>query len=59
MSPFRRAETLTGRYLHNVKLPVGEKQCGEGYAGDDSFGNTCCMHVDEYLVNNNTMYDEL
>lgn len=26
-----RSETLTGRYLHNVKDPVNEKQCAEGY----------------------------
>ena len=49
-----RAETLTGRYLHNVKLPIVRKECGAAYNGDDSFGNACCMHVDEYLVNNRT-----
>eukprot|EP01051_Picozoa_sp_SAG22_P020787 SAG22_NODE_4337_length_1299_cov_1.355833_3_plen_29_part_01 len=28
---------MTGRYLHNVKLPVDERaQCGEGYAGEDA-----------------------
>ena len=46
-----RSELVTGRYLHNVKLPVDERaQCGEGYAGEDSHGNVCCMHVDEGLV---------
>ena len=46
---------MTGRYLHNVKLPVDERQCGEGYAGEDEHGNVCCMHVDEALVNNRTI----
>ena len=54
-----RSETLTGRYLHNVKLPVAEKQCGGGYGGVDAFGNVCCMHVDEGLVNNNTFVKHL
>ena len=40
---------MTGRYLHNVKKPVSEKQCGEGYEGHDDDGNACCMHVDEVL----------
>lgn len=42
-----------------MKLPVAEKQCGGGYAGTDAFGNVCCMHVDEALVNNNTMANYL
>ena len=46
---------MTGRYLHNVKLPVDERQCGDGYAGNDAHGNVCCMHVDEALVNNRTL----
>ena len=48
---------MTGRYLHNVKLPATEKpaQCGEGYAGEDAWGNVCCMHVDEGMVNNRTL----
>ena len=51
-----RSETLTGRYLHNVKLPVntGPPQCTDGYTGHDDAGNACCMHVDESLVNNYT-----
>ena len=28
-----RAETLTGRYLHNVKRPVAQQQCAAGYNG--------------------------
>ena len=50
-----RSELVTGRYLHNVKLPVDERQCGDGYAGNDAHGNVCCMHVDEALVNNRTL----
>ena len=50
-----RAETLTGRYLQNVKLPPKLKECEEGYSGKDSHGGTCCMHVDEPLVNNATL----
>ena len=46
---------MTGRYLHNVKLPVDERQCGDGYAGNDAHGDVCCMHVDEALVNNRTL----
>ena len=49
-----RAETMTGRYLHNVKKPVAEGQCGTAYNGHDDAGNACCMHVDEVLVNNFT-----
>jgi N-acetylglucosamine-6-sulfatase len=51
-----RAETLTGRYLQNVKIPVAQAkgQCSEGYGGHDDAGNVCCMHVDEALVNNYT-----
>ena len=49
-----RAETLTGRYLHNVKVPVAAGQCGAAYDGHDDLGNVCCMHVDEALVNNHT-----
>ena len=49
-----RSETWTGRYLHNVKKPVAEKQCGAAYNGNDDQGNACCMHVDEALVNNFT-----
>jgi N-acetylglucosamine-6-sulfatase len=50
-----RSETVTGRYLHNVHTPPVEKQCNESYSGQDDAGNTCCMHVDEVLVNNYTM----
>ena len=50
-----RSELVTGRYLHNVKLPVDERQCSGGYAGEDAHGNVCCMHVDEALVNNRTI----
>ena len=54
-----RSETFTGRYLHNVKLPVSTSkpphpQCTDGYVGNDDHGNVCCMHVDEALVNNYT-----
>jgi len=42
-----RAETLTGRYLHNLKRPG---KCTMGYDGHDSDGHACCMHVDEELV---------
>jgi N-acetylglucosamine-6-sulfatase len=49
-----RAETLTGRYLQNVKLPPVQKQCSDAYNGHDSNNGTCCMHVDEPLVNNAT-----
>ena len=58
-----RAETLTGRYLHNVKLPIvpssGQPQCTDGYVGHDNAGNACCMHVDEGLVNNRTFARQL
>eukprot|EP00040_Diaphanoeca_grandis_P039932 m.260648 g.260648 ORF g.260648 m.260648 type:complete len:521 (-) comp40388_c0_seq1:488-2050(-) len=58
-----RSETLTGRYLHNVKIfnnvPGRAPQCPEGYNGEDDQGNTCCMHVDEELVNNFTMATHL
>ena len=50
-----RAETLTGRYLHNVHTPVAKRECSEAYEGFDDAGNACCMHVDEVLVNNFTM----
>jgi arylsulfatase A-like enzyme len=51
-----RSETVTGRYLHNVKTNVEQAvQCGEGYAGEDKWGNVCCMHVDEGMVNNRTL----
>lgn len=53
-----RSETVTGRYLHNVKIfnniPGRKPQCPEGYNGKDDQGHTCCMHVDEALVNNFT-----
>eukprot|EP00039_Didymoeca_costata_P011721 m.165843 g.165843 ORF g.165843 m.165843 type:complete len:551 (+) comp15267_c0_seq3:46-1698(+) len=49
-----RSETLSGRYLHNVKDPINQKQCSEGYNGKTDHGSDCCMHVDEALVNNNT-----
>ena len=50
-----RATTWTGRYLHNVKQPVSQGECGDAYAGQDTEGNPCCMHVDEVLVNNFTV----
>ena len=61
-----RSELVTGRYLHNVKLPVDERQCGEGYAGSDA-GSINRRHVyirrareriayvDKALVNNRTV----
>ena len=49
-----RSETLSGRYLHNVKQPVEKMQCAEGYEGKTDWGSQCCMHVDEELVNNAT-----
>jgi N-acetylglucosamine-6-sulfatase len=45
-----RAETLSGRYLHNLKVPG---KCKMGYDGKDDNGSTyCCMHVEENLVHN-------
>mmetsp|Transcript_146131 Transcript_146131/g.207128 ORF Transcript_146131/g.207128 Transcript_146131/m.207128 type:complete len:535 (+) Transcript_146131:75-1679(+) len=49
-----RSETLSGRYLHNVKQPVEKMQCSEAYGGQTDWNTTCCMHVDEGLVNNAT-----
>ena len=43
-----RSETVTGRYLQNLKTPG---QCKEGYSGKTDSGHHCCMHVDEGLVN--------
>jgi len=58
-----RSETVTGRYLHNVKIfnniPGRKPQCPEGYRGKDDQGNSCCMHVDEALVNNFTFAKSL
>ena len=43
-----RAETLTGRYLHNLKTPG---RCKMGYDGfDEESGGACCMHVEEDKV---------
>lgn len=50
-----RSETVTGRYLHNVKRPVTGPACGHDYGGHDEWGNVCCMHVDEGMVNNRTL----
>jgi N-acetylglucosamine-6-sulfatase len=45
-----RAETLSGRYLHNLKRPG---KCKMGYDGKDDNGSTyCCMHIEENLVHN-------
>eukprot|EP01062_Namystynia_karyoxenos_P013945 TRINITY_DN15006_c0_g1_i1.p1 TRINITY_DN15006_c0_g1~~TRINITY_DN15006_c0_g1_i1.p1 ORF type:complete len:577 (+),score=144.50 TRINITY_DN15006_c0_g1_i1:70-1731(+) len=43
-----RAETLTGRYFHNVKT---EGKCTEGYG---SAASGCCFHVDTSRVLNQT-----
>jgi N-acetylglucosamine-6-sulfatase len=43
-----RAETLTGRYLHNLKTPG---VCTTPYDGFDPVtGGACCMHVEENKV---------
>ena len=43
-----RAETLTGRYLHNLKTPG---RCTMAYDGfDPATGGACCMHVEEDKV---------
>ena len=43
-----RAETLTGRYLHNLKTPG---VCTTPYDGFDPVtGGACCMHVEEDKV---------
>eukprot|EP01064_Diplonema_japonicum_P016857 TRINITY_DN248_c5_g1_i1.p1 TRINITY_DN248_c5_g1~~TRINITY_DN248_c5_g1_i1.p1 ORF type:complete len:524 (+),score=102.46 TRINITY_DN248_c5_g1_i1:47-1618(+) len=42
-----RSELVSGRYFHNIKK---EGLCPNGHAAP-----SCCMHVDEDLVNNATM----
>ena len=43
-----RSETWTGRYLHNVKRPVAEKQCGAAYAGQGGSGDCKLLRVARY-----------
>lgn len=46
-----RAETVTGRYFHNVKTTG---KCLTGYSGGPGDKGECCFHVDNNKVVNNT-----